>query len=418
MGLKKTNIRRLLLTFEALADLGPEMTAERSFAQTAQAMLSSLMDTVAAREGALFVFSDRPAMLTSVAAAGFANFPEPARIPLLPKHVHALTTTRAPLAVAGPMLEAYFTSNGNVAPELFKCLAPLKVGNRLVGVIALGRREGDERYDADEFEALALFTHYVALAVNNHALTESLAQRVSDNLKLLASMHNFYDNALEAFANAIDVKHVNIHGHSIRVGRYAAGIGEGLGLEPAVVAGMKAAGYLHDIGYVAVDKRIFSKPSALDPQEFKEMVDHTLVGQQIVTGVEFPWPRIPEVVRSHHERADRSGYPDRLALDELSEPVRVVAVADTFDAMITQRPYRQPLSVGEALSEIVRIAPSKFDVAAVQALLVQVRRDAVGSSGRQRFLDERTVCNIAPADIDVLAAALNHKMNNGRISSA
>lgn len=417
VSVKKTNIRRLLLTFEALADLGPELTAERAFSDTARMMLSSLMEAIGAREGALFVFSDRPSVLTSVAAAGFGNFPDPARIPLLPKHVHALASSRGPVAISGKMSEGFFSSNGNVAPELFKCIAPLRVGNRLVGVLAFGRREADEFYEADDLEALHLFGHYVALAVNNHVLNESLAQRAAENLKLLASVHNFYDNALEAFAAAIDIKHVNIHGHSIRVGRYANGIGEAMGLEPTEVAGIKAGGYLHDIGYVAVDKRIFSKPSALDAQEFKEMADHTVVGQQIVSGVEFPWPRIPEVVRSHHERSDRSGYPDHLPLDEVCLPARIVAVADTFDAMITPRPYRQPLSVGEALSEIVRIAPAKFDTNAVQALLVQIRRDAVGSN-RAKFLDERVICNIAPTDVDVLAAALHHKMNNGRIYSA
>ncbi len=417
VGVTKTNIRRLLLTFEALAELGPEMTAERAFPQTARTMLASLMEAVGAREGALFVFTDRPALLTSVAAAGFANFPEPAKIPLLPKHVHALVNSRHPLTLSGKNTEGFFSSNGNVAPELFKCIASLRVGTRLVGVIALGRREGDAVYDTDELEALALFTHYVALAVNNHALSESLAQRVAENLKLLASVHNFYDNALEAFAAAIDVKHVNIHGHSIRVGRYAAGMGEAMGMDQTEVAGIKAAGYLHDIGYVAVDKHIFNKPAALDASEFKEMIDHTIVGHQIVQGVEFPWPRIPEVVRSHHERSDRSGYPDHLGPDEISVPVRLVAVADTFDAMVNARPYRQPLSVGEALSEIVRIAPAKFDPSAVQSLLVQIRRDAVGSN-RVRFLDERTICNIGPNDIDILASTLAHKLNNGRIYSA
>lgn len=417
MGVTKTNIRRLLLTFEALAELGPEMTAERAFPQTARTMLASLMEAVGAREGALFLFTDRPALLTSVAAAGFSNFPEPAKIPLLPKHVHALVNARQPMTMSGKNTEGFFSSNGNIAPELFKCVTSLRVGSRLVGVIALGRRESDAAYDSDELDALSLFTHYVALAVNNHALSESLAQRVAENLKLLASVHNFYDNALEAFAAAIDIKHVNIHGHSIRVGHYASGMGEAMGLDQTEVAGVKAAGYLHDIGYVAVDKRIFSKPSALDANEFKEMIDHTIVGHQIVNGVEFPWPHIPEVVRSHHERSDRSGYPDHLGPDEISLPVRLVAVADTFDAMVTPRPYRQPLSVGEALSEIVRIAPAKFDPSAVQALLVQVRRDAVGSN-RARFLDERTICNIGPNDINVLASALSHKLNNGRIYSA
>src|SRR5207253_1233922 len=84
-------------------------------------------------------------------------------------------------------------------------------------------------------------------------------------------------------------------------------IGDALGLDSNDVAAVRSAGYLHDIGKVAVDKRLFGKPTVLDAEEFQEMADHTTVGHQIVTGVQFPWPFVPEVVRWHHERADGSG---------------------------------------------------------------------------------------------------------------
>lgn len=416
MGVKSENFRRLLLTFQALAELGSEMTAETPFPERAHSILSCLMDAADAREAVLFVFRDKPAMLAAVAARGFAAFPEAGVIPMLPRHVHALQNLRAPLLLSRQSWESYLSSNGNIAPDLLRCLAPLRVGAKLVGAVGLGRRQGDAVYDAADLETIGLLCHYVALAVHNHTLSESLAQRVSEHLRLLASVHNFYDNALETFAHAIDIKHVNTSGHSLRVGRYAAGIGEAMGLAPEDVAGLRAAGYLHDIGKVAVDKRLFGKPAALDEEEMREMADHTVIGHQIVHGVEFPWPKISEVVRSHHERLDRSGYPDQLTDTEISLPVRITSVADTFDAMTSERPYRRSLTVGEALSEIVRIAPLKFDTQAVQALLVQVRRDSVGRENR--FLDEHTVCNIAPSDIDVLAAALNHKINNGRLYSA
>ncbi|MBS1852935.1 MAG: HD domain-containing protein [Acidobacteria bacterium] len=413
MAMQKDNIRRLLRTVEALSDLGPALTAERDFPQTARAMLTALIQAGGSREGVLFLFSDKPSMLSSLAAEGFALMPDPAVIPLLPKHVHALTVTRGPVILNPASYEALLSSNGNVAPELFKCLAPLKVGGKLVGVVALGRREGDALYDPSEMDALELLCNYAAIAVQNHTLTQTLAQRVSENLRLLASLHGFYDNALQAFASAIDVKHVNIHGHSLRVARYAAGIGEAMGMEATDLAALRSAGYLHDIGKVAVDKRLFGKPSALDPDEFREMADHTVVGHQIVHGIQFPWPQIPEIVRWHHERGDGSGYPDGLMLDDVSLPVRIIALADTFDAMISERPYREPLSLGACLSEIVRLTPQKFDPSTVQALLLQVRRDSVGSN-RAPFLDNPLAGNIAPGDIDHMAATLHHRMNQGR----
>jgi len=414
VAVQKNNLRRLLRTVEALSDLGPEMTAEREFPQTARAMVSALLQAGGAREAVLFTFSDKPSMLSSVASEGFALMPEPAIMPLLPKHVHALTSARGPIVLNAGSYEIFLSSNGNVAPELFKCIAPLKVGGKLVGLVALGRRDGDALFDDEELGALDLLCNYVAIAIQNHVLSQTLAQRVSENLRLLASLHGFYDTALEAFATAIDVKHVNIHGHSLRVGRYASAIGEAMGMDPNEVGGLRSAGYLHDIGKVAVDKRLFGKVTSLDPEEFREMADHTIVGHQIVSGVEFPWPRIPEIVRSHHERGDGSGYPDGLVMEDVAMPVRIIGLADTFDAMTSERPYRESLSVGNTLSEIVRLSPQKFDPNAVHGLLLQIRRDSVGSN-RVPFLQDRLSVNIAAGDIDQLAATLQHKVTHGRL---
>jgi putative nucleotidyltransferase with HDIG domain len=413
VAIETTNLRRLLQTVEALSDLGPALTAEREFSETSRLMLSAIMDAAGAREGALFLFNDKPAMLTSAASTGFALMPDPAFIPLLPKHVHALTAARGPIVLNSSTYSVFLSSNGNVAPELFKCLAPLKAAGRLAGVVALGRRPGDALYEDSELDALELLCSYIALAVQNHALTQTIAQRVSENLRLMASLHGFYDNALEAFATAIDVKHVNIHGHSLRVGRYAAAIAEAMGIEPGDVAAIRSAGYLHDIGKVAVDRRLFGKPSALDPEEFREMADHTTVGHQIVSSVQFPWPKIPEAVRWHHERSDGSGYPDKLGQEDVPLSVRIVGLADSFDAMTSARPYRAPFSVGSALSDLVRMTPQKFDPNVVQGLLIQIRRDAVGSK-RTRLLEGTTV-NISATDIDQLAATLQHKVSRGKL---
>ena len=414
LAVPKNNFRRLLRTVEALSDLGPELTAERDFAQTAQLMLAALMEAAGAIEGALFTFSDKPSLITSAASRGFAMLPEPAIVPLLPRHVHALTVARGPVILDESTYDVFFSANGNVAPELFKCIVPLRVGGKLAGLVALGRRDGDSLYEDEELDALTILSSYVGLAVQNHNLTQTLTHRVSENLRLLASLHGFYDNALEAFATAIDVKHVNTHGHSLRVARYASAIGEAMGLDSAEVASLRSAGYLHDIGKVAVDKHLFSKPSALDADEFRAMADHTVVGHQIVSSIQFPWPKIPEIVRWHHERADGSGYPDGLHMDEVPMSARIIGLADTFDAMTSARPYREPVSVGGTLSELVRLAPQKYDPNAVQALLIQVRRDAVGSS-RTPMMDDRLAVNIAPTDIDQLAASLQHKLTKGRV---
>ena len=411
--LQGTNLKKLLRTVEALADLGPELTADRDFLKTARSMLSAVMEAAGATEAVLFSFGERPSMLTSVDAQGFALLPEPSLIPLLPRHVHTLTGAVGPVVLNTSSYDVFLSSNGNVAPELFKCICPLKVRGKLVGVIALGRRPGEAPYDEDELDAFEMLSHYVALAIQNHTLGQTLAQRVSENLRLLASLHGFYDNALEAFATAIDVKHINIHGHSLRVGRYAQAIGEALGMDATDVASLRSAGYLHDIGKVAVDKRLFEKSSKLDAEESREMRDHTIVGHQIVSHVQFPWPQIPEIVRWHHERGDGSGYPDGLHSDETPQAVRIVALADTFDAMTSPRPYREPIPIGTALQELIRMAPQKYDPQALQALLIQVRRDAVGSN-RLPILDPQMM-DLSAGDVDGLASTLQHRISADKV---
>src|SRR5690242_11395892 len=162
VAVQKNNFRRLLRTVESLADLGPEMTAERDFAQTAQAMVSAVMQASGAREAALFTFSSKPSLLTSTASQGFALMPEPAIVPLLPKHVHALSNARGPIILATASYDNFLSVNGNVAPELFRCIAPLRVNGKLVGMVALGHHEADVAYEEDEIYALDLLCHYVA----------------------------------------------------------------------------------------------------------------------------------------------------------------------------------------------------------------------------------------------------------------
>ena len=408
-----TNLKKLLRTVEVLADLGPELTADRDFRQTARTMLTAVMEAAGAREAVLFSFGERPSLLTSVDGQGFALLPDPTLIPLLPRHVHALTAAAGPVLLNSSTYDLFLSSNGNVAPELFKCVCPLKVRGKLAGAIVLGRRPADALYEDDALDAFQMLSHYVALAVQNHTLGQTLAQRVSENLRLLASLHGFYDNALEAFATAIDVKHVNIHGHSLRVGRYSQAIGEALGMEPNDVASLRSAGYLHDIGKVAVDKRLFGKPSKLDEEEYRAMRDHTVVGHQIVSHVQFPWPQIPEIVRWHHERGDGSGYPDGLHAEEMPLAVRIVALADTFDAMTSQRPYRDPLPVGAALQELIRMTPQKYDPQALQALLIQVRRDAIGTNRIPILASD--AMNLSAVDVDELASTLQHRITHDRV---
>ena len=415
---------------QVLAELGPVLTGERDLSQTAGGALEVVLAAVRAGSGALFRYQEKPAMLASIAASGFVVFPQTAVFPLLPKHVHALTNTPGPQRISRERCDTFLSSTGNISSVWFRCVAPLRVRGKLIGALLLGEREEGAEYTPEILKQIGDLVPFIALAIYNHQLMMSLEERTAENLKLVASVHSFWDDALAAFAATIDVKSIQMQGHSLRVGRYAAGMAESLGMNASEVSEMRAAGYLHDIGKVTVDKYLFSKPGALEPGEFQEMADHTVQGHRIVSTVQFPWPRIPEVVRSHHERADGSGYPDHLHGDEMSTPVKIVAVADTFDAMLSERPYRKKLSVGEAAAQLSWLAPSKLDGEVVHSLLVQLRRDAVSQvspprpwsspqeRSRKMFLDSSVACNLSPTDIDHMVSELNRRMTRGRVTLA
>ncbi len=111
------------------------------------------------------------------------------------------------------------------------------------------------------------------------------------------------------------------------------------------------AGLIHDIGKIAVPAEILSKPTRLTPLEFNLMKAHSEAGAGILGSIDFPWP-IAQIVRQHHERLDGSGYPDGLVGDAILLEARILAVADVVDAMVTHRPYRAGLGIGEAMAEI------------------------------------------------------------------
>jgi len=124
----------------------------------------------------------------------------------------------------------------------------LKVHGKLIGALLLGEREEGSEYTPEILKQIGDLAPFIALAMYNHQLMMSLEERTADNLKLIASVHSFWDDALAAFAATIDVKTVQMHGHSLRVGRYAAGIAESMGMSAAETSEMRAAGYLHNIG--------------------------------------------------------------------------------------------------------------------------------------------------------------------------
>jgi HD-GYP domain-containing protein (c-di-GMP phosphodiesterase class II) len=170
---------------------------------------------------------------------------------------------------------------------------------------------------------------------------------------------------IRALAQAIDAKDPYTRGHSVRVNKYSVIIARYLGLPKPEIRDIHVASLLHDVGKIGIDDRILKKPGVLTDEEFEVMKTHTTLGESIMA----PIPKMKKILpglRSHHERWDGSGYPDGLGTDDIPKMARIIAVADCFDAMTTNRPYQKKMSFPDAVARINQIKGVGLDERVVE----------------------------------------------------
>lgn len=175
-------------------------------------------------------------------------------------------------------------------------------------------------------------------------------------------------STIEVISTIGELRDPYTHGHERRVGEIATSIAAELGLAADFVEGLRIAGYLHDVGKIAIPAEILSKPSRLSKAEFDLVKGHAQQSYEILRTVELPWP-VAEAAWQHHERMDGSGYPRGLKGDQIILEARILAVADTVEAMASHRPYRPGLGIDKALAEIERCRDTMYDPTVVDACL-------------------------------------------------
>lgn len=207
----------------------------------------------------------------------------------------------------------------------------------------------------------------------------SLEERVRERTAELENMHL---EVVERLARAAEYRDDDTGQHAKRVGEMAAQIGAQLGMEADEVETLRLAATLHDLGKIGVSDSILLKPGKLTEEEFETIKTHTVIGAEVLAGSACRFLKTAETIaRSHHERWDGRGYPDGLAGEAIPLEGRIVAVADVYDALTSERPYKVTMSHEAAVEEISRSAGSHFDPAVVQAFLkVAAEADALASA--------------------------------------
>ncbi len=190
--------------------------------------------------------------------------------------------------------------------------------------------------------------------------------------KLYIDMRKNYFDTMNVLVRAIEASDPYTSGHSMRVGAYAEAIAKQLGLPQGKIDLIKSAALLHDIGKIGIDKKILNKDGKLEKEEFDTIKSHPEIGATIISDLSY-LSNITEIIRHHHERNDGRGYPDGLDHDKIPLETSILTIADSFDAMTTNRPYRHSLSLETALNEIKINAGTQFNPDIVDDAIIALK---------------------------------------------
>ncbi len=242
----------------------------------------------------------------------------------------------------GTIIKTYFLS------------IPLSLNNEVFGILNLAEKSDGLGFSEDEIYLALNFAKKAALRIENNALYDVL--------------YNNLVSALKSLVITIEARDPYTRHHSERVTAYSLEIAEIMGLSENDKEAIRFGGYLHDIGKIGVRDTVLLKPDRLTDEEIEEIRQHTVIGDNIMKPLKF-FEKEKPIIRNHHEKFDGTGYPDGLKGEEIPLIVRIIALADSYDAMTSSRPYRKARSHEYALEEMVRCSNTQFDPEVVKAFL-------------------------------------------------
>jgi HD-GYP domain-containing protein (c-di-GMP phosphodiesterase class II) len=231
--------------------------------------------------------------------------------------------------------------------------------------------EGAHRIAAGDFSQRILVrsrTELGDLGASFNAMTDQVESYIEDLRRAAEENRGLFLGTVKALAAAIDGKDPYTRGHSERVARFSVAMGERLGLPDEEIETLRVSALLHDVGKIGIDDNILKKPAALTDEEYEVMKGHPQKGYKIMSQIPAMKEFLPGMYM-HHEMMDGRGYPQGLKGDEIPMQARIVSVADTFDAMTTDRPYQRAMEFKDALDRIKSFVGTRYDDRVVAALV-------------------------------------------------
>jgi len=261
----------------------------------------------------------------------------------------------------------------------------------LLGILILGEKVSGDAFTREEMGFFVTLANDAAMAIANAQLIENLHQKVEEIKGLYLREHRIFIHTAIALAAAIDARDQYTHGHTERVTNYCLALAKELEGLPEIAnyknfrETLQIAALLHDIGKIGIPDHILNKHSRLTPEEYEEIKKHSTIGATILNPIK-ELSDVAREVRHHQECYDGSGYPDGLKGSGIPLIARIIAVADAFDAMTTNRSYRKGKSAEEAVQELKRCSGTQFDSVIVSAFLLAYEKGNILTNGKQQYL--------------------------------
>ncbi|MDD5260140.1 MAG: HD domain-containing protein [bacterium] len=237
---------------------------------------------------------------------------------------------------------------------------PLKIQNRIIGIINVNEKNDDRQFAPDDLKILTALADQTAI--------------VLENLTLYKDLQQVYLGVIKTLSLVVDAKDHYTFGHSERVTKYVVEMATEMKLSLELKKLAEAASIIHDIGKIGIKEEILLKTGRLTDSEFEEIKKHPVIGRDMVRPMEFLSELAP-LVYYHHQHFNGGGYPDKAKGDQIPLVARMITIADSFDAMVSDRPYRNGLPVETAIKELKRCSGTQFDPDLVTVFLKVLRRN-------------------------------------------
>ena len=337
------------LYFRRLIDVSRAMNSTLHLERVFDLAIATLVEMFAAERGFLIILDAEGELAFKVAIHAAGGEIDDATSQISHSLVEEVVRTTNPVLLQSALEDERFRAKSSVlALELRSAMCVPLIGRRGVqGAIYIDNRIAAGRFSQADLELLSLFANQAAIAI--------------ENSRLYQATQDMFLNMTLALADAIEQRDQYTGEHVLRVVRYSVMIGGALGLAKAEGDALRLSAILHDIGKIGVADSILRKPGRLSEEEFSTIRGHPTIGGRILDHMGQQLADVIPGVRHHHERIDGHGYPDGLHGDQIPQSARIIAVADAFDAMTTDRPYRPGLPVEAALQEIRINLDAQFD---------------------------------------------------------